>query len=83
MSGKAEPLGDERGRRNPDVGRCQHRIDFGALRQLERRVTILQVDRLEMIRFIAGERSCSPELDGRSVFGWVKDLPKAKKVVPV
>src|SRR5205085_7496009 len=29
--------------------------------------------------FIAGERAASPELDGRSVFGWERDLTPAKK----
>lgn len=28
--------------------------------------------------FIAGERAASPELDGRSVFGWESELPSAK-----
>jgi len=29
--------------------------------------------------FIAGERAASPELDGRSVFGWERDLAPTKK----
>jgi hypothetical protein len=29
--------------------------------------------------FIAGERAASPELDGRSVFGWERDLVAASK----
>jgi uncharacterized protein len=53
------------------------RLDAQA-RQLERTATGPPLDGC-----IAGERSRSPELDGRSVFGWEKDLPKAKKVVPV
>jgi len=30
--------------------------------------------------FIAGERQRSPDLDGRSVFGWEKDLTPRGKV---
>ena len=30
--------------------------------------------------FIAGERAASPELDGRSVFGWERDLAGSKKL---
>jgi hypothetical protein len=30
--------------------------------------------------FIAGERAASPELDGRSVFGWERDLVASKKL---
>lgn len=29
--------------------------------------------------FIAGERAASPDLDGRSVFGWERDLAPTKK----
>jgi hypothetical protein len=29
--------------------------------------------------FIATERAASPELDGRSVFGWERDLAPARK----
>jgi hypothetical protein len=29
--------------------------------------------------YIAGERAASPDLDGRSVFGWERDLALTKK----
>jgi len=29
--------------------------------------------------YIAGERAASPDLDGRSVFGWERDLVASKK----
>jgi hypothetical protein len=29
--------------------------------------------------YIAGERAASPDLDGRSVFGWERDLVPTKK----
>jgi len=49
------------------------RLDAQA-RQLERTATGPSLD-----AFITGERSCSPELDGRSVFGWERDLVRADK----
>jgi uncharacterized protein len=49
------------------------RLDAQA-RQLERTATGPSLD-----AFIAGERSRSPELDGRSVFGWERDLASADK----
>lgn len=49
------------------------RLDAQA-RQLERTATGLSLD-----AFIAGERGRSPEFDGRSVFGWEKNLVKADK----
>jgi hypothetical protein len=49
------------------------RLDAQA-RQLERTATGSSLD-----AFITGERSCSPELDGRSVFGWERDLVRADK----
>jgi hypothetical protein len=49
------------------------RLDAQA-RQLERTATGPTLD-----AFIAGERGRSPEFDGRSVFGWEKNLVKADK----
>jgi uncharacterized protein len=54
---------------------------LGALKRLDD-----QARRLEHVAsgpsvdaFIAGERLASPELDGRSVFGWERELQKKKK----
>ncbi|MFA5899504.1 MAG: DUF763 domain-containing protein, partial [Hyphomicrobium sp.] len=49
------------------------RLDDQA-RQLERTATGPTLD-----AFVAAERTRSPELDGRSVFGWEKDLPPQRK----
>jgi uncharacterized protein len=49
------------------------RLDAQA-RQLERTVTGPSLD-----AFIAGERSRSPDLDGRSVFGWEGDMASAER----
>jgi len=49
------------------------RLDAQA-RTLERTATGPSLDAI-----IAGERSASPDLDGRSVFGWEKDLPPPRK----
>ncbi len=49
------------------------RLDDQA-RRLERTAHGPSVD-----MFIAGERAASPDLDGRSVFGWERDLGPAKK----
>src|SRR4029450_3574564 len=50
------------------------RLDHQA-RQLERTASGASLD-----AFIAGERQRSPDLDGRSVFGWEKDLTPRGKV---
>ena len=64
--------------RNAKLGRDEElqalkRLDAQA-RQLERTATGPSLD-----AFIAGERSRSAELDGRSVFGWERDLAAADK----
>ena len=56
-----------------------HQEELGALRRLD-----AQARRLESVAngpdvdtFIAGERAVSPALDGRSVFGWERDLQRS------
>jgi uncharacterized protein len=49
------------------------RLDDQA-RRLERTARGPSVD-----AFIAGERAASPDLDGRSVFGWERELASTKK----
>ena len=49
------------------------RLDDQA-RRLERTAKGPSVD-----AFIAGERAASPELDGRSVFGWERDIAASRK----
>jgi uncharacterized protein len=49
------------------------RLDAQA-RQLERTATVPSLD-----AFVAGERGRSAALDGRSVFGWEKDLARLDK----
>ncbi|MBX9591700.1 MAG: DUF763 domain-containing protein [Hyphomonadaceae bacterium] len=64
--------------RNAKLGRDEEmqalkRLDAQA-RQLERTATGPSLD-----AFITGERGRSPDLDGRSVFGWERDLARADK----
>jgi hypothetical protein len=57
-----------------------HAEEMEALRRLDAQAR--QLERVaagpSLDAFIAGERNRSPELDGRSVFGWEKDLAPAQ-----
>jgi uncharacterized protein len=64
---------------NAKLGRDE---ELGALKRLD-----AQARRLENVAagpsldaFIAGERQASPDLGGRSVFGWERDLPAKRSV---
>ena len=76
MAGQAEPLGHVRRSRDSDVRGREHGVYAGAPGQRERPLPILQVQSLEMIRVVAGDRRGRPIRDP----GFQAQLPRAPDI---